>query len=314
MRNEGGSGTPASASMRHFVFAPGGLARREHVGRYFFSLAAFIIFAGVFQFSAGLVLGYLSINNPDLRVALNALANGLLGAPWDMFFLLAAFSFGTYILAMAASLAVVHRRSLLTVLTDGRRFDWWRMGRAFLLYAALLTAPFFLYLVTTKTPPVLHFEPWSFAKLLFISAGALIIQTSAEEIVFRGYLTQFMASFTNSVFVIVGMPSLLFALAHIGNPELVADPGVFTFYLGFGVFMSLTAIRDRSVELTVGAHFANNLVLAVLVRPHDSVFQTPTLFLLPEQPSIDVPIFGPTLAPLLFFILTALFMRRRELA
>jgi hypothetical protein len=307
---------PGRSPSRHFVFAPGDLAARNRSHFYFASLGVFLLSAYFLQGLIGAVLVAWGAQDPAIQRVVETLKKGILQVPWDWFFALIGVSFLAYILSLAFALRVVHARALRTVLTDRSRFDWSRVARGFLLYAALLAGPFLLYLLTSPQPPPVHFEPTAFLKLMLISSAALIIQTSAEEMVFRGYLMQFMASFTASPLFIIGVPSLLFALAHLGNPELAADPGVFGFYLGFGVFMGFIAVRDRSLELTIGAHFANNLITAVLVRTQDSVFQTPTLFVLPapnpmDQAPIWAPILVPSLAPILFFLITSLVMRRR---
>jgi hypothetical protein len=303
---------PDRSPTRHFVFAPGDLQARNRTYFYLASLGLLLLGAFFLQGLIGTLLAAWGTQDPAIQRVVVALKKGIGQVPWDWFFALIGVSFLTYIFSLAFALRVVHSRELRTVLTDGHRFDWSRVARGFLLYAALLAGPFLLFLWTSPQPLPIHFEPSAFLKLMLISSAALIIQTSAEEMVFRGYLMQFMASFTSSPLFIIGVPSLLFALAHLGNPELAADPGVFGFYLGFGVFMALIAVRDRSLELTIGAHFANNLITAVLVRTQDSVFQTPTLFVLPAPGPMDqVPILAPTLAPILYFLITSLVMRRR---
>lgn len=306
MVRTGGGG----ALKRHFVFAPAGV--HEGVGLYFLSLLVFIFVSFALQAVAGLILGMVAVYVPGWSEALRSVANNFLGARWDFFFALAAVSFGAYIVALMIALAIVHRRTLLTVLTDARRFNWMRVFLGFLIYGAMLVGPFFLFLSNADIPLKPNFDAQLLAKLLAFSVIALIIQTSAEEIFFRGYLVQFMGSFTNSIVVIAGVPSLLFALSHLGNPELANDPGVFTFYFGFGLFMSFIAYVDRGIELTIGAHFANNLITAVLVRTPDSIFQTPTLYVLPDTAlSQGGPLLSPLLAPVAYFILTLAVLRRR---
>jgi membrane protease YdiL (CAAX protease family) len=306
-----GVAAPALAAARHFVFSPGGSAGRNRISFYFASLGLFIILAYALQYVAGSIVVGLSANNMALRGILRAMLHGG-PVPWDWYFGLAAITFGTFLIAMAVALRAVHARGFLSVLTDRSRFDWGRAGRGFLLYSVLLAGPFAYVLIAQPGALKLHFDAGPFIELFVVAAGVLVIQTSAEEMFFRGYLSQFMGSFTNSTFVIIGVPSLLFAAAHLGNPEIAADPGVFTFYFGFGLFMALIAVRDRGLELTIGAHLANNFITAVLVRTPESVFQTPSLFLLPAQNSPDqVAIFGPTFAPVLYFLITALLMRRR---
>ncbi|MFO1186009.1 MAG: CPBP family intramembrane glutamic endopeptidase [Alphaproteobacteria bacterium] len=298
---------------RHFVFAPSDLPDRNRAFLYFASLGLIILGAVALQWVAGMALGIWAQTNAGARKLIEALvAKDLSKVPWDLFFGLVGVSFLTYILAIAFALRVVHARGLRSVLTDRNRFDWGRVAIGFFIYGALLVGPFLYYYWTTASPPQIHFETSAFLRLLLISAVVLIVQTSAEEIFFRGYLTQFVASFTTSPLFIIGIPSALFMLAHLENPELKDGAGVLAFYFGFGVFMSLVALRDRGLEFAIGAHFANNLVIATLIRTPDSVFQTPTLFVLPPSGVAEASaILPPLIAPLVYYFITFAFARRR---
>ena len=303
---------PSRAPARHFIFAPSLFNDRNRPFLYFASLGLLLIGAVALQWLAGMALGIWAQSNATARKLVEALiAKDLSKVPWDLLFGLIAVSFLTYIFALAFALRVVHARGLLSVLTDRSRFDLGRMAGGFLIYGALLVVPFLLYYWTTPSPPQIHFEATAFLRLLLISAGVLLIQTSAEEMFFRGYLTQFVASFTASPIFIIGIPSALFMLAHLENPELKEGAGALTFYFGFAVFMSLIAIRDRGLEFAIGAHFANNLVIATLVRTQDSIFQTPTLFVLPTGPDEAGPALPGLLAPVAYYFITFLFLRRR---
>lgn len=303
---------PSRAPARHFIFAPSGLASRNHPSLYFVSLALFLGVAYVLGGVAAYILLNWGKHNAVIHRFVERLAAGDLSKlTWVELFAQVGIVFLTFIVALAIVLPLVHARGLLSVLTDRSRFDWGRMAGGFLIYGALLVVPFLIYYWTTPSPPQIRFEATAFLRLLLISAGVLLIQTSAEEMFFRGYLTQFVASFTASPLFIIGIPSALFTLAHLGNPELAEGAGALAFYFGFAVFMSLIAIRDRGLEFAIGAHFANNLVIATLVRTQDSVFQTPTLFVLPAGPSEAGPALPGLLAPVAYYFITFLFLRRR---
>lgn len=298
---------------RHFVFAPSDLADRNRAFLYFASLGLLILGALALQWVAGMALGIWAQTNAGARKIVEALvAKDLSRIPWDLMFGLIGVSFLTYIIALGFALRVVHARGLRSVLTDRDRFAWGRVALGFVIYAALLIGPFLYYYWTAASPPQMQFHAPTFVRLLLISAAVLSVQTAAEEMFFRGYLTQFVASFTSSPLFIIGIPATLFMLAHVGNPELKDGAGVLAFYFGFGVFMSLIALRDRGLEFAIGAHFANNLVIATLVRTPDSVFQTPTLFVLPPSSIAEASaILPPLIAPLVYYFITFAFVRRR---
>lgn len=90
-----------------------------------------------------------------------------------------------------------------------------------------------------------------------------IIQGSSEEILFRGWLMQLIAS-RHGLWIAVVANSALFALAHAGNMEPSSE-----LYVGlanivlFGLFISLYAVREGSLWGACGWHAAWNWLLGL---------------------------------------------------
>ena len=85
------------------------------------------------------------------------------------------------------------------------------------------------------------------------------LQSAGEEVGFRGYLTQAVASWSRrplvGTVVAAAVTSVLFALAHG-----VQDPALFLDRLAFGVTASWLAWRTGGLEASVALHVVNNLV------------------------------------------------------
>ena len=83
------------------------------------------------------------------------------------------------------------------------------------------------------------------------------LQAAGEEYVFRGYLTQaiggFFASPRLSAVLAVGVPSLLFALAHGAQ-----DAPIFFDRFAFGVVASVLVILTGGLEAGIAMHVLNN--------------------------------------------------------
>ena len=90
-----------------------------------------------------------------------------------------------------------------------------------------------------------------------------VIQASSEEILFRGWLMQLIAS-RHGLWIAIIANSALFALAHAGNIEASKE-----LYLGlanivlFGLFISLYAVREGSLWGVCGWHAAWNWLLGL---------------------------------------------------
>lgn len=100
-----------------------------------------------------------------------------------------------------------------------------------------------------------------------VPIGALllgfIVQGSTEEIVFRGWLMQLIAS-RHGVVVALIVNAILFGLVHAGNTEPTKELalGVVNIVL-FGTFIGLYAARERSLWGVCGWHAAWNWLLGL---------------------------------------------------
>lgn len=120
--------------------------------------------------------------------------------------------------------------------------------------------------------------------LLFIALFFLPIQTSFEELFFRGYLMQCLAFFTKHKWAAILGSSICFGLVHGYNPE-VAQYGFWTmqaYYIVAGLFLALITVLDDGLELALGVHAATNVVGATLFTYKGSVLQTDSLFITGE--------------------------------
>ncbi len=125
----------------------------------------------------------------------------------------------------------------------------------------------------------LQFATW--LVLLLPGLAGLALQTGAEELVFRGYLLQQLAARFRSPLVWMGLPSLVFGLAHY-DPA-TNGPNTWLVVGATFLFALLAADLTRvtgSIGAAWGFHFANN-VMAILVLSLDgtitglSLWRTP---------------------------------------
>lgn len=123
---------------------------------------------------------------------------------------------------------------------------------------ALLAAP----LLPPLTPAL---APSVWLMVLPLAVLGLLVQTGAEELVFRGYLQQQLAARFAAPAIWMGLPSILFGLAHYA-PE--SAPGTVWLVVAatglFGLIAADLTARTGNLGLAWGLHFANN-VLAILV-------------------------------------------------
>ncbi|PZX15850.1 hypothetical protein LX81_02483 [Palleronia aestuarii] len=132
-----------------------------------------------------------------------------------------------------------------------------------------------------------------FAFLPFALLGVLV-QTAAEELLFRGYLMQQLAARFRSALIYMLVPSLAFGILHYdpvtmgSNAWAVVGSTAF-----FGLIAADLTVATGSIGAAWGLHFANN-VLAILVISTKGTITGLAIYLTPYDAS-DVEITGPLL-------------------
>jgi membrane protease YdiL (CAAX protease family) len=105
------------------------------------------------------------------------------------------------------------------------------------------------------------------------------VQTSAEELFFRGYILQGVGLRMRNIWVLSAISGLLFGLPHLLNPEASVNyPLLFLYYFTFGFSLAYVTLRDGRLELALGAHAANNLFSVIFANYTLTVLPTPSLF------------------------------------
>ncbi len=181
---------------------------------------------------------------------------------------------------VVAVVAVLHRRSWRTLVTPHARIDWRRMmqGAAVWVVLSLAFSVIEHLLYPGRYAWSLDLQRW----LPFALAALLLtpLQCAAEELVFRGYVLQGLGRLLRQPVVLAVLSSVVFTVPHLYNPE-VAAYGLAIMaanYFVMGLFLAAVALRDGRLELAIGAHAGNNLLLALFIRYDDSVFATESVF------------------------------------
>ena len=178
----------------------------------------------------------------------------------------------------------LHGRSAGTLLGPARRLNWRRIGAGFIVWVALAS-------LATLVDHLLHpgnvqLNPDFGRDLLpiLIAIALVPIQTSAEEILYRGYLLQALGRLTRNWLVLSAVNGFLFTLPHLANTEAqtvgVLLAGLNWFASGF--FFTLITLRSGSLDYALAVHAANNLVSFIVFGYVDSSFPVISLFISQE--------------------------------
>lgn len=259
-------------------------------------LTIVVVFLG-WQFIGIVPLFIVAFNHSDNVVELmasseNAFSDLGIDSNLFLFVILLMSAFGLF--SILFSVKKIHFRSITSLVTSRGKIDWRRVfyGFGFWFLISLL----FLVLDYTISPEhyVFNFQLVPFAILVLVALVMMPLQTSFEELLFRGYLMQGTGVlFKNAAFPLL-FTSIAFGLVHIINPE-IEKLGyiILIYYIGTGFLFGIITLMDEGSELALGMHAANNIVAAVFVTVNWSVLQTEALFKDISEPTLSVYMFIP---------------------
>lgn len=275
-------------------------ANKSNVGTYLLTIV--IVFSSI-------VIGQLISE----AICLSVLGHSLLEIPAEGDFNLIlslllfpfALAFGTLLLAVR----YIHKQAVKTLFTAREQFDWKRFAMGFLTWGVVM-AIFLLGSISLGAPIEWNFDPSTFFLLILISIFILPIQTSMEEVLFRGFMLQGFARFGVSAWLPILLSGLLFGFLHGSNPEVaILGYGVLIYYVVTGLFLGLIAHFDDGLEIGLGYHAINNIFAALIVTNNWQAFHTDALLI-----DKSAPVFGWEslltiflLQPLLLFVFSKIY-------
>lgn len=173
---------------------------------------------------------------------------------------------------------LIHNRPLRSVVTAMSSVSWRRMGVGFVIWSGLILAGTLLEYLVWPDSFTVTFNARVFIPFAFLAILITPIQTTAEELFFRGYLVQAGSLISRNWIFLSIWSGILFALPHFSNPEVASNFVVvlLTFFV-LGAFLAWISLKDGSIELAIGIHAANNLMAGLVVTFPESVLPTPAI-------------------------------------
>ncbi len=186
-------------------------------------------------------------------------------------------------LGIILAVKFVHQRRCRSLISPDSSFQTDRFFTGFGLWSILMLIALGVGYVILPQSFRLTFSPLLWVQLLVVVLVLTPIQIAAEELFCRGYLMQGLSLLTRNRWILICVPSLLFAIAHFGNSEMQRDAVWMALqYWSFGVFLAVVTLKDNRLELALGIHAAQNMVLLLLANTEDSALPTPSIFTQPQ--------------------------------
>jgi hypothetical protein len=201
-------------------------------------------------------------------------------------FLFVMVGFPFFLAGVLIAVTLIHRRHPLTLVTAQKKISWHRVGQGFVAWSipACLIGGLGQYLLYPDTFSF-NSDLASFALFVPLALILIAIQTTTEELFFRGYIVQGASMIsTNRIFLALAA-AVVFTLPHLANPEAIAGGWLTVFsnyFLVPGLVWTVVSLVDGTTELAIGVHFANNIIGILLINAPGSTVTTPALFTVSE--------------------------------
>lgn len=233
-------------------------------------LFAGVIVIGVVAFALNMVLqlALISIAPEYWRSELSK-TEGYGNSALSMLVMLGSFAFVT--VGVAAAARWLQDRDLAGMIGPfGETLgQFWRVLRVLIILSLVL---FVLPPYSFDEPLIANLSPVKWLMLLPVSVMVILIQVSAEEILFRGYIQQSLAARFKSPLIWMVFPAVLFALGHYMPAEACGNAGLIALWAGiFGLLMADLTARSGTLGPAIAVHLFNNVSALLLVSLPDSL-------------------------------------------
>lgn len=203
------------------------------------------------------------------------------------------------------------KREFLTVITKREKIDWLRVVVGFSIWGFFTAIFLSLNYFSNPDGYQLIFNPSKFIPFFITCMLFMPFQVLYIEIVYRGFLLQGLSLIFKRKWVIAIISSVFYSILLIFKSSLSQFLGyeiVIYFFITSLMLACLTLI-DEGIELSVGTHFANNLISATYIAHSFQPFKADAIFLNSSKPSLLFFVYLPIFifCPLYVYILNKIF-------
>ena len=253
----------------------------------FLALFTFLIPGGFISFR--LLLAYVQLDSdPETRLlSPSEFAPGelpVVGISPLVLYVFYNLAFPFFLLGIYWAIRYLHGRSLRTLITPFRRISWIRIAQGFGVFFGLKVIEILAsYAIAPEDFTLNVFRPRVFFTFLTWVMILTPLQIAAEELFCRGYLLQGIGSKLGK-WAGVLLTTLLFTALHGLNPEVSSQGNaegtlsILLYYFMVGAFLGWLTIKDRTLELALGVHAANNIATFLFVTSPNSAIPSPAIF------------------------------------
>lgn len=192
-----------------------------------------------------------------------------------LIFIMIPFIIGFILLLV--SIKYIHGRPVQTLFTGKKAFDWKKCWFGFGVWTVIAIPA--LVIMIPEENLTYQLEWNTFIPLFFLALLMVPIQTTLEESFFRGFLFQVLVRVFKGKLIPFLIIALGFALMHSSNPEFSEGFGrIIWAYMLLSFLFGILPLLDDGLELPIGIHAANNLIVVLFISAEGGALSTPAIF------------------------------------
>ncbi len=189
------------------------------------------------------------------------------------------FSFLCLFGGILLSVRLIHHRRLTSLITGSKKISFKHIFAAGLLWSVIVI---FITIIDALIHPgsyqlTLDWKTW----LVFLPFAVVLtpIQTTSEELLFRGYFLQGLSYLTKRKWILSIISGVIFAIPHFLNPEMAQGFVLLAaYYFIFGFILTWITLKSNQLEFAIGVHAANNLTTVLFANYTGSALPSPSIF------------------------------------
>ncbi|WP_250124916.1 type II CAAX endopeptidase family protein [Chroococcidiopsis sp. CCMEE 29] len=270
-----------------------------------------ILFAWMIAANFASAIVALAIGGQEGAAAFSRLDYAAFGPIWGFVVVMAGFP--VFLAGILIVITLIHQRHPHTLVTAREKISWHRVSHGFVagFVPWVLLGGLGQYLLYPDTFSF-NSDLKTFALFVPLALVVTAIQTTTEELFFRGYIVQGASLIWSNRMFLAIVSAVIFTLPHATNPESQEGGwiGMFLgYFVGTGLLYAIVSLIDGNTELAIGAHFANNIAYFLLFNWSGSFFAAPALFSISEYHARFYDIISLVLIPVFLAIAYKVFKR-----
>ncbi len=186
----------------------------------------------------------------------------------------------------------IHHRSFVSIITTKSGVRWGKILKGAVIWLFILIVLAIISFLISPASYKVTFNPATFGILLVLSLITFPIQSTFEEVFFRGYLMQGFGLLTKKPVIPILVTSIIFGLGHVMNgTNMTTDVFILVETFIVGVMLGAVTLGEDGIETAIGIHIINNLYAVLIVSTSGGIFgNLPSILTTTSNPYRDLAV------------------------